>query len=160
MTRKLFLALLALSVLWLAIGCAGGPERPETISGIDALIEEITWGILDGLPEGPEKTLAVSYFTVQKETSPISDYLINGLSTSLASEGKGRVARILEIAEKVEKNKSWIKDKFRELIIEEEYLKLKRNDTQDLKRKMLRALDENFGKTGIEDIVFDRWQPR
>jgi len=35
--------------------------------------------------------LAVYYFTVGGEVSGISDYLINGLTTSLATQGKGRV---------------------------------------------------------------------
>ncbi len=35
--------------------------------------------------------MAVYYFTVGGEVSGISDYLINGLTTSLATQGKGRV---------------------------------------------------------------------
>ncbi len=43
------------------------------------------------LPQEQARTLAVYYFTVGREVSGIRDYLINGLTTSLATQGKGRV---------------------------------------------------------------------
>ena len=53
-----------------------------------------------------------------------------------------------------------IKDKFRGLIVAEDYLKLQQSDTQALKKDMLKVLEKEFGKTEIVDIVFDRWQSR
>ncbi|MBA7481613.1 hypothetical protein ES707_17087 [subsurface metagenome] len=43
------------------------------------------------LPQEQARILAVYYFTVGGEVSGIRDYLINGLTTSLATQGKGRV---------------------------------------------------------------------
>ncbi len=72
-------------------GCASGPGIGE-YSNIDELIEESAWALIDilwesyeNLEQGEEKTLAVYYFTEGKKLSPLSDYLINGLTTSIAN---------------------------------------------------------------------------
>ena len=109
-------------------------EKPEEYSYIALAEDAVTIPFVTGQTEGYLEYLAVAKVSLtEKETA--------------------------ELKKRIEKNKPWIKDKFRELIIEEEYLKLKRNDTKDLKRKMLKALEENLGKTEIEEIVFERWRP-
>ena len=72
-------------------GCASGPGIGE-YSNIDELIEESAWALMDILWESyedleqcEEKTLAVYYFTEGQKLSPLSDYLINGLTTSIAN---------------------------------------------------------------------------
>ena len=72
-------------------GCASGPDIGE-YSDIDELIEEAAWGVVDilwesyeDLEKGKERTLAVYYFTEGQKVSRLSDYLINGLTTSIAN---------------------------------------------------------------------------
>ena len=86
-TIRAFPALL-LSALML-FGCTSQPAKQQRIQGIDQAIEQTTRGILAGLPQQEGRTLAVYYFTVGGEVSGISDYLINGLTTSMAIQGKG-----------------------------------------------------------------------
>jgi len=75
----------------LLTGCLTGPPEQQIVQGIDRVIEATTAGILADLVEVQNRTLAVYYFTVGTEVSGISDYLINGLTTSLATQGKGRI---------------------------------------------------------------------
>ena len=72
-------------------GCASGPGIGE-YSNIDELIDESAWALMDILWESyedleqcEEKTLAVYYFTEGQKLSPLSDYLTNGLTTSIAN---------------------------------------------------------------------------
>ena len=73
------------------LSCISQPGGESIIQGIDGVIEKTTQGILADLPQEQTRTLAVYYFTVGGAVSGISDYLINGLTTSLATQGKGRV---------------------------------------------------------------------
>ena len=73
------------------LSCISQPGGESIIQGIDGVIEKTTQGILADLPQEQARTLAVYYFTVGGAVSGIRDYLINGLTTSLATQGKGRV---------------------------------------------------------------------
>ncbi len=83
--------LIGFILILLLSGCASGPGVEE-YSNIDELIEESAWALMDILWESyedleqcEEKTLAVYYFTEGQKVSPLSDYLINGLTTSIAN---------------------------------------------------------------------------
>ena len=86
--------LLSFSVLGLVIllaGCAsfsGGDE----FSNIDSLVEDAAWQIVEvlwysyeDLDTAPMKTLAVYYFLEGDQVSPLSDTLIEGLTTEIAN---------------------------------------------------------------------------
>jgi len=90
MKTILILPLVLLLALLLP-GCTSQPAKQQAIQGIDEVIDQTTRGILADLPPEEGRTLAVYYFTVGGEVSGISDYLINGLTTSMATQGKGRL---------------------------------------------------------------------
>jgi hypothetical protein len=75
-------------LLFLVYACASTPSSGEgLITEIDQLIEVISKETVELLDPEEESVLAVYYFTVEGETSGISDYLINGLTTRIATVG-------------------------------------------------------------------------
>jgi TolB-like protein len=87
--RSFAVAALSLGLLLLLPPrCPGSPSDGAMIEGLDP---RLTAGTLEGLPSGEARTLAVYYFTVGGKVSGLSDLLINDLTTSLATAGRGRV---------------------------------------------------------------------
>lgn len=56
-----------------------------TTYDIDRLVVEVAWESADLLSEDEDRTLAVYYFTLDGEIVPVSDYLIDSLTTELAN---------------------------------------------------------------------------
>lgn len=88
---KGLLKILVVSLVIPLAGCAsfsGGDE----FSNIDSLVEDSSWQIVEvlwysyeDLDTAPMKTLAVYYFLEGDQVSPLSDTLIEGLSTEIAN---------------------------------------------------------------------------
>jgi TolB-like protein len=88
---KRLLCLLALASALVLAGCAsfsGGNE----FDSIDSLVEDASWNILEvlwnnyeDLDTGPMRTMAVYYFLEGGRISPLSDTLIEGLTTEIAN---------------------------------------------------------------------------
>ncbi|MQY77257.1 MAG: hypothetical protein GH155_06465 [Spirochaeta sp.] len=88
---KAGIILIGLILILFLSGCVSGPDIVK-YSNIDELIEEAAWYVVDilwesyeDLEEGKERTLAVYYFTEGQKVSRLSDYLINGMTTSIAN---------------------------------------------------------------------------
>lgn len=83
---------LALSIVLAALtGCAGAPATRGGVVGMDELVRNVAAAVVDALGQGQQRAVAVSYFTMEGETSGLSDYLIGELTTSLANQGKGKI---------------------------------------------------------------------
>jgi TolB-like protein len=88
---KRFLCYLVLSLVLVLTGCAsisGGDE----FDSIDSLVEDAAWNIVEVLWYNYEdldttamKTMAVYYFLEGDRVSPLSDALIEGLTTEIAN---------------------------------------------------------------------------
>ena len=88
---KRLLSFFVLGLVILLAGCAsfsGGDE----FSNIDSLVEDAAWQIVEvlwysyeDLDTAPMKTLAVYYFLEGDQVSPLSDTLIEGLTTEIAN---------------------------------------------------------------------------
>lgn len=88
---KQFFALVPLCVALVLAGCASGSGDYE-YQDIDVLIEEaswetasVLWNSYKDLETGPMRNLAVYYFLESGEVSPLSDTLIEGLTTQIAN---------------------------------------------------------------------------
>ena len=89
MKRSLCLIALGLLLVW--AGCAsfsGGNE----FDSLDSLLDDSAWNIIevlwnnyDDLDTAPMKTMAVYYFLEGGQISPLSDTLIEGLTTEIAN---------------------------------------------------------------------------
>ncbi|UCF99138.1 MAG: hypothetical protein JSV89_06265 [Spirochaetaceae bacterium] len=88
---KHYLSIIALGLVLLVSGCAsfsGGYEY----SNIDVLIEDAAWDTVnvlwnkyDDIDTDPTRTMAVYYFLEAGQVSPLSDTLIEGLTTEIAN---------------------------------------------------------------------------
>lgn len=88
---KQFFAIVPLCVALVLVGCASGSGDYE-YQDIDVLIEEaswetgsVLWNSYKDLETGPMRNLAVYYFLESGEVSPLSDTLIEGLTTQIAN---------------------------------------------------------------------------
>jgi TolB-like protein len=72
-------------------GATADVARDPVDPDLDALVRSVTDGILKQLGPGPERVMAVSYFTADGEVSGISDELVGSLTTALAGSAKGRL---------------------------------------------------------------------
>jgi TolB-like protein len=89
MKGRLFFLMSAIPLL--LAGCAGLSGGVE-YSSIDSLTEDAAWDVVsvlwDSYPDidsGPPRNLAVYYFMEAGESSPLSDTLIEGITTELAN---------------------------------------------------------------------------
>jgi TolB-like protein len=99
------LPLAALVALVLA-GCLGGPESGEAeYEDIDVLMEDAAWSAVDilwgayaDLEQAEPRTVAVYYFLESGELSPLSEILVDGLTTKLANafQEEGIPVRVLD----------------------------------------------------------------
>jgi hypothetical protein len=87
---KRFLCFFVLSLMFVLAGCAS--FSGDEFSSIDSLVEDAAWNIIEvlwnnyeDLDTGPVKTTAVYYFLEGDQISPLSDTLIEGLTTEMAN---------------------------------------------------------------------------
>jgi TolB-like protein len=88
---KRFLSFLALFLVIVLAGCAsfsGGNE----FDNIDSLVDDAAWNVVevlwnsyDDLETAPMRTMVVYYFLEGDRVSPLSDTLIEGLTTEIAN---------------------------------------------------------------------------
>jgi len=88
---KRLLSCFALFLVLILAGCAsfsGGNE----FSNIDSLVEDAAWNVVEvlwnsyeDLETAPMRTMAVYYFLEGGQVSPLSDTLIEGLTTEIAN---------------------------------------------------------------------------
>ena len=83
--------MLFLLPLSLASCATQSPADESLVTEIDQLIEVVSTKTVELLEADKQSVLAVYYFTVEGEKSGISDYLINGLTTRIATIGASRV---------------------------------------------------------------------